>query len=136
MTHPTRDKPDSIGHLLRQRLLGAWCVALTLALAGAAAGYRLTHLDKAFDPAAWRAERGNPARDNPRAGMVPLLTRADLLKPGTRRAEVVALLGEPEQAFNNMDRYALGMASYGIDQEAFQIVYQNGRLSSFGLIRY
>ena len=88
-----------------------------------------------FDSKAWQAQRGKHERDNPRAGMVVPLTR-DHLRAGMRRAEVKALLGEPDQRRGQSDVYELGVSPVGVDEEYFVVEYDSdGKVTQFRVSR-
>lgn len=98
---------------------GLAALALLLAFLSTT-GCGVTHDD--FDRALWHAQRGSTAFDNPRTGQVAALER-DHLRPGMARAEVVALLGEPEVRNATGDRYALGVSPVGVDVEEYVVEY-------------
>lgn len=96
--------------------LGALVLAAGIAVAAGAGG--------GFDSKAWKAESGSNAVDNPRAGMVADLEK--LLRPGMARAEVEALLGQPEgKRGDGAYVYDLGVARYGVDYQWFVVEFDD-----------
>lgn len=88
-----------------------------------------------FDRALWHAQRGSTAFDNPRTGQVAALER-DHLRAGMARAEVIALLGEPEVRNARSDRYALGVSPVGVDVEEYVVEYDaDDRVTGFRVRR-
>ncbi len=83
-----------------------------------------------FDSSAWKSQRGASAHDNQRGQMVESLEKA--VRTGMSRAEVVELLGDPDSsnAETGVDTYELGVSSYGIDEEYYEIRYQDGNVAS------
>lgn len=88
----------------------------------------------AFDAAAWQAQRGSLARDNPRSAMVSTLERTIVLK-GMTRAETRRLLGEPDRSEPEADEYLLGASPVGVDLEVYRLEFRQGRVSVHGLRR-
>lgn len=88
-----------------------------------------------FDSDLWQAQHNSTATDNPRVGQIESLQR-DHMRIGMSRQEVLRLLGEPEAATPDMDRYALGVAPLGVDNETYVIRYdQQGNVASFRVVR-
>jgi len=83
-----------------------------------------------FDSDAWKSQRGIRAQDNRRGGMVPSLDAS--IAVGMPRADVVRLLGEPDSrnAETDTDVYELGVSDLGIDEEYYEIRYQDGNVVS------
>jgi hypothetical protein len=83
-----------------------------------------------FDSDAWKSQRGVDAKENQRGPMVSSVEKA--VKTGMSRDEVVRLLGEPDisDAASATDVYELGVARYGIDEEFYEIKYQDGKVTS------
>ena len=83
-----------------------------------------------FDPDAWKSQRGAAPQDNRRGAMVEGLKAS--VREGMPREEVVALLGEPDarNAGTGVDVYELGVSSVGVDEEYYEIRYENGRVAS------
>lgn len=83
-----------------------------------------------FDSAAWKSQRGAKPLDNQRGSMVSAL--AKLVADGMPREEVIGLLGEPDSsnATTGVDIYELGVSDAGIDEEYYEIRYQDGRVAS------
>lgn len=83
-----------------------------------------------FDTAAWKSQRGVAAQQNQRGPM--LASAENAVQAGMSRDEVIALLGEPDirDAAAATDLYELGVARYGIDEEFFEITYQDGKVAS------
>ncbi|NOT88023.1 MAG: hypothetical protein HOP03_07565 [Lysobacter sp.] len=83
-----------------------------------------------FDTAAWKSQRGVAAQQNQRGPMLASAEKA--VQVGMPRDEVIALLGEPDirDAAAATDLYELGVARYGIDEEFFEITYQDGKVAS------
>lgn len=87
-----------------------------------------------FDAKLWQAQHNSTAFDNPRAGQIESLQR-DHMRAGMSRADVRALLGEPEASTPGMDRYALGVAPLGIDPQTYVIRYDDsGRVAGFKVV--
>ena len=83
-----------------------------------------------FDSAAWKSQRGVAAQQNQRG---PMLTSAEkAVHTGMSRDEVIRLLGEPDisDAASATDVYELGVARYGIDEEFYEVKYQDGKVAS------
>ncbi len=87
-----------------------------------------------FDSDAWKSQRGAAPLDNRRGDMLPALK--SVVREGATREEVVAALGEPDasDAANTTDSYELGLGA-GVDEEVFEIRYQDGRVASSRLVR-
>lgn len=83
-----------------------------------------------FDSAAWKSQRGAKPLDNQRGSMVPAL--AKLVAEGMSREDVIGVLGEPDSsnAATGVDIYELGVSDAGIDEEYYEIRYQDGRVAS------
>lgn len=83
-----------------------------------------------FDSSAWKSQRGATGKDNTRGRMVATLEKS--LHAGMSRDDVIRLLGEPDStdADTATDVYELGVAAYGIDEEFYEIQYQDGKLAS------
>ena len=83
-----------------------------------------------FDSNAWKSHRGAGATENQRGGMVSSVEKA--VQVGMSREDVIRLLGEPDSsdAASATDVYELGVARYGIDEEFYQITYQEGKVAS------
>lgn len=83
-----------------------------------------------FDPDAWKSQRGAAPQDNRRGAMVEGLKTA--VRDGMPREEVVALLGEPDSrnAATGVEVYELGVSAVGVDEEYFEVRYQDGRVAS------
>ena len=109
---------------------------LLLAATLLAAGWTFIRMNASthFDAAAWRAQQGNTALDNPRSKLVPALERQRL--EGMTRAEVRRLLGEPDSSNDTSDEYLLGASPVGVDLESYRIEYRQGRVSGAGLVRH
>jgi hypothetical protein len=88
----------------------------------------------AFDAAAWQAQRGNLARDNPRSSMVVALERSVVLK-GMTRDETRRVLGEPDRSEPEADEYLLGASPVGVDMEVYRLEFRQGRVSVHGIRR-
>lgn len=83
-----------------------------------------------FDSATWKSQRGADAQNNRRGSMVAAVEKA--VDTGMSRDQVIALLGEPDStdAATSTDLYELGVAQYGIDEEFYQVQYQDGKVAS------
>lgn len=83
-----------------------------------------------FDSASWKSQRGADAQHNRRGTMVAALEKS--IAVGMPREQVLALLGEPDStdAATSTDMYELGVAQYGVDEEFYQIQYQDGKVAS------
>lgn len=83
-----------------------------------------------FDSASWKSQRGADAQQNRRGTMVAALEKS--IAVGMPREQVLALLGEPDaiDAATSTDMYELGVAQYGVDEEFYQIHYQDGKVAS------
>ena len=88
----------------------------------------------AFDSKIWKEQRGKNERKNPRIEMVIELGKRHLRK-GMTRAEVHALLGEPDQKHGTSDVYELGASPVGVDFEYYILDYENELLSNFRITR-
>jgi hypothetical protein len=86
------------------------------------------HNQTAFDSNTWKSQRGQPARQNQRGEMVGILQQT--LQAGMRREEVIRLLGEPDRSDEGIDIYELGVSPFGIDEEYYEIKYQDGAVVS------
>lgn len=107
----------------------AICGAGALLLLGAG-GYVMTTTAGGFDSDKWKAaQQAGHARDNPRAGMVRELKAQ--LHPGMTKAEVIALLGQPDtEEKPGRFVYALGMAKFAVDYEYYVIEFdRDGKLA-------
>jgi hypothetical protein len=105
----------------------ALCSAMVLILSLSACAMQTT---SNFDSDAWKSQRGAVAQQNQRGPMVASVEKA--IHPGMPRDEVVALLGEPDSSdtATSTDVYELGVARYGIDEEFYEIQYQDGKVAS------
>lgn len=85
-----------------------------------------------FDANTWKAQRGVSAKDNKRIDMVPKLEAS--VRVGMPRADVIALLGEPDShnRETDADRYFLGLP-LGPDEQYYEIRYLNGVVSTLRL---
>ena len=103
----------------------AGVLILPLLIAGCA-----MHETTNFDSAAWKSQRGAKPLDNQRGAMVPAL--ANLISEGMPRADVIGVLGEPDSsdAAKGVDVYELGVSDAGIDEEYYEVRYQDGRVAS------
>jgi hypothetical protein len=103
------------------------CIAIALLLSLSACAMQTT---SNFDTAAWKSQRGVAAQQNQRGPMLASAEKA--VQAGMSRDEVIALLGEPDirDAASATDIYELGVARYGIDEEFFEITYQDGKVAS------
>ena len=83
-----------------------------------------------FDSSTWKSQRGAAAQNNQRGQMVGTLDK--VVRAGMARAEVIELLGEPDSSNidTGVDTYELGVSDYGIDEEYFEIRYQDGKVAS------
>ena len=83
-----------------------------------------------FDSNAWKSQRGAAPRDNTRGQMVAVLEKS--LHTGMSRDDVIKLLGEPDStdADTATDVYELGVAAYGVDEEFYEIQYQDGKIAA------
>jgi hypothetical protein len=83
-----------------------------------------------FDSTTWKSQRGAAPRDNSRGQMVAVLEKS--LHTGMSRDDVVKLLGEPDStdADTATDVYELGVAAYGVDEEFYEIQYQDGKIAA------
>lgn len=83
-----------------------------------------------FDSASWKSQRGADAQQNRRGTMVAALEKS--IDVGMPREQVIALLGEPDStdAATSTDMYELGVAQYGVDEEFYQIQYQDGKVAT------
>lgn len=88
------------------------------------------HETATFDSAAWKSQRGAKPLDNKRGSMVPALAKT--ITDGMTRDEVIMVLGEPDSsnAETSVDIYELGVSDAGIDEEYYEIRYQDGRVAS------
>lgn len=89
-----------------------------------------TQATGSFDSASWKSQRGAEAQQNRRGTMVAALEKS--IAVGMPRAQVLDLLGEPDStdAAGSTDMYELGAAQYGIDEEFYQIRYQDGKVAA------
>jgi hypothetical protein len=83
-----------------------------------------------FDSNTWKSQRGAAAQDNQRGQMVGALEK--VVRTSMTRAEVIELLGEPDSSNTEtgVDVYELGVSDYGIDEEYFEVRYQDGKVAS------
>lgn len=83
-----------------------------------------------FDSDAWKSQRGVAALDNRRGAMVASLE--GVVREGMPRADVLAALGEPDtrDAGSGVDVYELGVSGVGVDEEYYEIRYQDDRVAS------
>ncbi len=83
-----------------------------------------------FDSTAWKSQRGVSAKENQRGPMVSSVEKA--VQTGMSRDEVIRLLGEADSsdAASATDIYELGVARYGIDEEFYEIKYQDEKVAS------
>jgi outer membrane protein assembly factor BamE (lipoprotein component of BamABCDE complex) len=79
-----------------------------------------------FDSNQWKALQNSTARDNPRAGMISDLQKR-VLRTGMTRAELIALLGEPDLTESEGNRYVyeIGTSAFGVDYEYFVIEFDS-----------
>jgi outer membrane protein assembly factor BamE (lipoprotein component of BamABCDE complex) len=105
----------------------ALCSAIILTLSLSACAMQTT---SNFDSDAWKSQRGVGARENQRGPMVSTVEKA--VQTGMSREDVVRLLGEPDSSddASATDVYELGVARYGIDEEFYEITYQDGKVAS------
>lgn len=88
----------------------------------------------AFDPVVWRAQAG-VVSGNRRFGMIADL-EAGKLRPGMTREEVYALLGPPEASGPGRDTWELGIRTFGMDHESYDVRYgPDGRVTGFGQVQ-
>lgn len=87
-----------------------------------------------FDSDTWKSQRGAAPLDNTRGDMLPALK--SVVREGAPREDIVAALGEPDasDAATHTDSYELGLGT-GVDEEVFEIRYQDGRVASSRLSR-
>jgi hypothetical protein len=105
----------------------ALCFAIVLLFSLSACAMQTT---SHFDSTTWKSQRGVAAQQNQRG---PLLASAEhAVRTDMSRDEVIGLLGEPDirDAASAIDTYELGVAQYGIDEEFFEITYQDGKVAS------
>lgn len=109
----------------RQCLAALLALSLTVSLSACA-----MQNTSDFDSSAWKSQRGATGKDNTRGRMVATLEKS--LHAGMSRDDVIRLLGEPDStdADTATDVYELGVAAYGIDEEFYEIQYQDGKLVS------
>jgi hypothetical protein len=128
MTHCPVVRPATVAHsFLRTRKGPMHCSALLLlTLFLSACTMQTTN----FDSSTWKSQRGAAAQDNQRGQMVGTLDK--VVRTGMTRAEVIELLGEPDSGNpdSGVDVYELGVSDYGIDEEYFEIRYQDGKVAS------
>ena len=93
------------------RALAVFCLVLPLAACG-------------FDRARWASGRGVDASDNPRENMVCDAVAAGVA-PGTTRARIRYLLGAPDGASPETDRYNVGLEFTSPDEVGLSIVYNS-----------
>lgn len=121
-------RPGTIAHpSLRERKGLMHCSALLLlTLFLSACTMQTTN----FDSNTWKSQRGAAAQDNQRGQMVGALDK--VVHAGMARAEVIEQLGEPDSSNTDtgVDTYELGVSDYGIDEEYFEIRYQDGKVAS------
>ena len=86
-----------------------------------------------FDADAWKAQRGVADEKNQRNAMA--VAAREQLRAGMTRAEVVALLGEPDSVRQDgaVEVYAIGASPLGIDSQYLELTYRDGRLASFAI---
>lgn len=111
-----------------RRLRGhARCSAIVLILFLSACAMQNT---SQFDSSAWKSQRGAGAQQNQRGTMVASVEKT--IHAGMSREDVIQLLGEPDDsdAATTTDTYELGVAKYGIDEEFYEIVYQDGKVAT------
>lgn len=86
-----------------------------------------------FNQQIWKAMRGSLATENPRRKMVDDL-KANYLKTGIDKSEVLALLGHADRINNHQHLYRLGMREFSVDYSYLTLIYDaEGRLME---IRY
>jgi outer membrane protein assembly factor BamE (lipoprotein component of BamABCDE complex) len=105
----------------------ALCFAIVLILSLSACAMQTT---SNFDSDAWKSQRGVGAKENQRGPMVSSVEKA--VRTGMSRDDVIRLLGEPDisDAASATDVYELGVARYGIDEEFYEIKYEDGKVAS------
>jgi hypothetical protein len=83
-----------------------------------------------FDSDTWKSQRGAAPQANKRGHMVGAVDKA--VQVGMLRAEVIELLGQPDSiaADAKVERYELGVSEYGIDEEYYEIRYEDGKVVS------
>jgi hypothetical protein len=109
-------------------------IGIALVMLVGAVVYRAYIPRNAFEPAVWQAQHGRDVPDNPRAGMVGAIEQ--LLSPGMTRAEVEALLGEPEQRSGESYIYDVGGSAGGADYAYFVVEFNEaGRVVRYELMR-
>jgi hypothetical protein len=83
-----------------------------------------------FDSDAWKSQRGVGAKAKQRGPMV--YSAEKTVQTGMSRDDVIRLLGEPDSidGATATDLYELGVARYGIDDEFYEIRYQDGKVAS------
>lgn len=102
--------------------------AALLGTATAAGGWLALRGD-GFDADAWRREAGNHSGPNARSNKATAL--GSRLPPGTPRAAVRALLGDPDFSDELQDVYSLGRSTMGPHFESQAITYDAaGRIAA------
>lgn len=88
-----------------------------------------------FDSGAWKSQRGAAVLENRRGAMVASLE--DVVREGMTRTDVLAVLGEPDSSdtHHGIDVYELGVSGVGVDEEYYEIRYQDDRLTSHRWMR-
>lgn len=75
-----------------------------------------------FDKTKWASGRGIALEDNPRVSMVGEAKRAGV-RPGATRAQVRALLGEPDGTDSGGDVWFLGRSQVAPDFQSLEVEY-------------
>ena len=78
-----------------------------------------------FDRTVWDQGRGNYGDRNPRLNMVSAAEEAGLVE-GRARADVLALLGEPDATRPGRDQWYLGRSDLSPDYQRLVVTYDAG----------
>ena len=82
-----------------------------------------------FDRAAWAKGAGNHDGENPRAALVASAQAAGV-RPGAPRAEIRALLGEPDSTGPEADIWYLGRGGYSVDYRVLRVDYDRAGIAT------
>jgi hypothetical protein len=88
----------------------------------------------AFDKEKWASGKGSLTVENPRGKMVSDAEEAGV-KVGATRANIRALLGEPDGKGPRGDSWALGFANYSMDPQNFVVDYDENDIATKVYIR-
>ncbi len=110
-------------------LLAAGCTSLSMPTAASPASAAPTGAGAAFDAAGWQAADPADSDDDTRCDEVDDL--ADVLLPGTARADVEALLGPGKRQDDGALVWLIGACGYSIDYSELWVSFDGDQLTEW-----